>query len=58
LRYPSAPANDPGKSATVLVPFATAGKTSAVSAGKVSSVPPPATEFITPAKSAEKHRKA
>ena len=41
---------DPGKSATVLVAFACrGGMPSAISAGKVSKVPPPAMEFMTPA---------
>ena len=38
-----------GQSATVLVALATMGEIpSATSAGKVSSVPPPAIEFMTP----------
>src|ERR1700712_1336266 len=42
-----------GRRATVLVAFAARGVSpAAMRAGKVSSVPPPATEFITPARSA------
>ena len=36
----------------MLVPLAIASESTPVSAGKVSSVPPPAMEFITPAKNA------
>jgi hypothetical protein len=44
---------DAGQRATVLVAFALSGGTpSAISAGKVTSVPPPAMAFITPATSA------
>ena len=56
LRYPHAPATEPGKSATVLVALAItllgspAGRINN-SAGNVSSVPPPANEFMTPAAS-------
>ena len=57
LRYAVAPAIDPGNSAVVLVAFATAGATTPVSAGKVNSVPPPATEFMIPATNAEPPRK-
>ena len=43
-----------GHSATVLVAFALiGGKPNAMSAGNVTSVPAPATEFMTPAISAE-----
>jgi hypothetical protein len=42
--------------AIVLVAFAISGETTAVRAGKVNNVPPPAIEFITPAISAAKPR--
>jgi hypothetical protein len=46
-RYPQRDAIEPGQSATVDVAFAVMlGTPSAMSAGKVTSVPPPATEFI------------
>lgn len=44
---------DPGSSVIVLVPLASTGEINASNAGKVSSVPPPATAFITPAAKAE-----
>jgi hypothetical protein len=45
--------NAPGRSATVLVAFAVIGeRPAAISAGKVSSVPPPAMELTKPAASA------
>jgi hypothetical protein len=56
-RYPQALASEPGKSANVEVPFARTGLTIASRAGKVSSVPPPATALITPAPNAETARK-
>ena len=52
FRYPKAPAMEPGSRATVLVALANAGNITPVSAGNVSSVPPPAIEFIAPAKNA------
>src|SRR6185369_1649559 len=53
LRYPKRPPKSPGHSATVLVPFATLGSSpSQIRTGKVSSVPPPAMELITPAANA------
>src|ERR1044072_423002 len=49
-RNPSTPPKEPGHSATVLVTFAAFGSMPIqMSAGKVRSVPPPATEFIIPA---------
>jgi hypothetical protein len=43
----------PGRSATVLVAFATSGDNpAAMSDGNVRSVPPPATAFITPPRKA------
>ena len=49
-RKPQSPPNSPGHSATVLVAFATFGsRPSQSSTGKVTSVPPPAIEFIIPA---------
>lgn len=41
----------------MLVALAIAGLTTPVSAGNVSSVPPPAIEFNAPAKNAERQRK-
>src|SRR5262249_17535799 len=48
---PSIPPSDPGHSDTVLVTFAWMGSTpTQMSAGKLTRVPPPATELIMPAR--------
>ncbi len=43
-------------SAIVLVPLAMLGATAAIGAGNVRRVPPPAMEFMTPARKAENVR--
>src|SRR6185369_9753696 len=49
-RKPHPAVNEPGTSATALVALAATGETPAArSVGKVSTVPPPASAFITPA---------
>src|SRR5262245_34872408 len=48
---PNIPPSDPGHSDTVLVTFAWIGLTpTQIRAGKLTSVPPPATELIMPAR--------
>ena len=55
-RYPTAPANEPGSNATVLVAFACAGSRIATKGGNVKRVPPPAIELSAPARSADTPR--
>src|SRR5947208_14807429 len=53
-RYPAIAPSEPGQIATVLVALAvTESNPIQISVGKVSSVPPPATELIAPATNAE-----
>src|ERR1700761_2111274 len=54
LRYPQMVPTVPGQMATVLVAFALMeGRPSQINVGKVSNVPPPATELMAPATNAE-----
>src|SRR5258708_25155819 len=49
-RNPTAPASDPGQSATAFVAFAITGSTPThIKAGNESNVPPPAMELMVPA---------